>query len=58
MLGLNATLTQVWRERRHLALAAVTLVLCTASNLAAPVLSGMLLELLISGQPLTKYAEV
>lgn len=48
----------VWRERRHLALAATTLLLCTASNLAAPVLSGMLLEMLVSGQPLTKYAEV
>ncbi|GLI67398.1 hypothetical protein VaNZ11_011584 [Volvox africanus] len=48
----------VWRERRHLALAAVTLLLCTASNLAAPVLSGMLLEMLVSGQSMTKYAEV
>ncbi|GLC41551.1 hypothetical protein PLESTB_000702900 [Pleodorina starrii] len=48
----------VWRERRHLALAAVTLLLCTASNLAAPVLSGMLLEMLVSGQSMAKYAEV
>ncbi|EFJ41513.1 hypothetical protein VOLCADRAFT_107667 [Volvox carteri f. nagariensis] len=48
----------VWRERRHLALALFTLLLCTASNLAAPVLSGMLLEMLVSGQSMTKYAEV
>ncbi|KXZ54890.1 hypothetical protein GPECTOR_4g962 [Gonium pectorale] len=48
----------VWRERRHLALAAATLLACTASNLAAPVLSGMLLEMLVSGESLTRYAEV
>ncbi|KAG2498202.1 hypothetical protein HYH03_003955 [Edaphochlamys debaryana] len=48
----------VWRERAHLGLALVALVLCTASNLAAPVLSGALLEMLMTGQSMTKYAEV
>ncbi|GFR53209.1 hypothetical protein Agub_g15916 [Astrephomene gubernaculifera] len=52
MLGL------LWRERRHLGLAAACLLACTASNLAAPVLSGWLLEMLMGGQPLSKYAEV
>jgi hypothetical protein len=46
------------QQKHHIAVAAVMLVLCTASNLAAPVLSGMMFEILVQQQPLTKYAEV
>lgn len=52
MLGL------LWQQRQHLSLALLMLVLCTASNLAAPVLSGLLTEALINNQPLEKYAQV
>jgi len=48
----------VWQQRRHLALACGMLLLCTASNLAAPVLSGMLMELLVHQKPIEEYAKV
>ncbi|MEW5307776.1 MAG: hypothetical protein WDW36_010152 [Sanguina aurantia] len=48
----------LWQQRQHLSLALLMLVLCTASNLAAPVLSGLLTEALINNQPLEKYAQI
>ena len=44
----------VWRERRHLALAGAALLLCVAGNLASPVLSGALFEVLVKGEPIAK----
>lgn len=45
----------VWRllrqQKRHLLLAAVSLVLCVSMNLASPVLQGMLFDVLVRGQP-------
>lgn len=48
----------VWQQKRHLIVATICVLVCTASNLAAPVLSGMLTEILIQQQPLEKYAKV
>jgi hypothetical protein len=48
----------VLQHKRHLVLAAVTVVLCTASNLAAPVLSGMLFEHLVQQHSGEAYAQV
>ncbi|KAL6764943.1 P-loop containing nucleoside triphosphate hydrolase protein [Haematococcus lacustris] len=45
----------LWQQRGQLACAAVMLLLCTASNLGAPVLSGMLLEALVQQQPIQVY---
>lgn len=44
--------------RWQLALAGVTLVLCTAINLTSPVLSGMLFDTLVQRQPLEQYAKL
>jgi hypothetical protein len=46
------------QHKQHLLLAAVTVLLCTASNLAAPVLSGMLFDHLIQQKPIQEYAQV
>lgn len=46
------------QHKQHLVLAAVTVLLCTASNLAAPVLSGMLFEHLVQQKPVQEYAQV
>jgi hypothetical protein len=46
------------QHKQHLLLATVTVLLCTASNLAAPVLSGMLFDHLIQQKPLQEYAQV
>lgn len=46
------------QHKQHLVLAAVTVLLCTASNLAAPVLSGMLFEHLVQAKPVQEYAQV
>ncbi len=48
----------IWQQRRHVWVAAATLCFCTASNLAAPVLSGMLLEALVQQKPVQEYAKV
>ena len=48
----------VLQQKQHLLLATVTVLLCTASNLAAPVLSGMLFEHLVQQNPMQKYAQV
>jgi len=48
----------VWGQRRQLAVGMVCLLLCTASNLAAPVLSGLLMETLVKQQPLEQYAKI
>lgn len=45
-------------QRQHLLIAGTCLLLCTASNLAAPVLSGMLLDTLVQRQPLEQYMQV
>jgi ATP-binding cassette subfamily B (MDR/TAP) protein 8 len=49
-------LSLVFHERRHLALAGAALVLCVAANLASPVLSGLLFEVLVQRQPFENYA--
>jgi ATP-binding cassette subfamily B (MDR/TAP) protein 8 len=46
------------QHKQHLLMAAVTVLLCTASNLAAPVLSGMLFEHLVQQHPMERYAKV
>jgi hypothetical protein len=46
------------QHKQHLVIAAVTVLLCTASNLAAPVLSGMLFEHLVQQKPVQEYAQV
>lgn len=48
----------VMQQKQHLLLATVTVLLCTASNLAAPVLSGMLFEHLVQQHPMERYAKV
>jgi hypothetical protein len=48
----------VLQHRHHLIIATVCLLLCTASNLAAPVLSGLLFETLVQQQPMERYAKV
>lgn len=48
----------LWHQRKHLLLATATLLFCTASNLAAPVLSGMLLECLVQNKPPEIYGQV
>ena len=45
------------QQHVHLAIATVCLLLCTASNLAAPVLSGMLLDLLVQQKPMEQYLQ-
>jgi ATP-binding cassette subfamily B (MDR/TAP) protein 10 len=49
-------LSLIFHERRHLALAGAALVLCVAANLASPVLSGLLFEVLVQRQPFENYA--
>lgn len=41
----------LWQQRRHLGLAAVSLLCCVAMNLLSPVLQGMLFDVLVRGQP-------
>ncbi len=48
----------VWQQRKHVIIAALSLLFCTTSNLAAPVLSGMLLEALVQQRPLEHYLKV
>ena len=48
----------VWQQRQMLLVAGVCLVACTCSNLAAPVLSGMLLETLVKQAPMENYGKV
>ncbi len=48
----------MWQQRRQLAVAAVCLLACTASNLAAPVLTGMLMETLVQQKPAEVYLQV
>ena len=46
------------QQSRHLFLAAVALLLCVASNLASPILSGALFETLVHGQPFSRRVVV
>ena len=48
----------VWQQRRQLLLAGASLLVSTASNLAAPVLTGMLMETLVKQKPVEEYAKV
>ncbi len=45
----------MWRlllqQKRHLALAVFSLLLCVSMNLLSPVLQGMLFDILVRGQP-------
>lgn len=44
----------VWQQRKSLLTAFAALVFCVGSNLASPVLSGVLFETLVKGQPFSK----
>ena len=48
----------VWQQKAKIVLAAACLVVCTTSNLAAPVLTGMLMELLVQQKPVEDYVRV
>lgn len=48
----------LWNERVNLVIAVVCAVLCTCSNLAAPVISGYLFEVLAGRQPAALYPKV
>jgi len=52
MLGL------VWQQRQRLFIAGLCLFICTASNLASPVLSGMLMETLVKNQPVEQFGKI
>eukprot|EP00798_Chlamydomonas_sp_ICE-L_P020428 gene20428-27216_t len=47
-----------WQQKGPLTLAAICVLFCTMSNLAAPVLSGMLVEMLVKQGPMESYAKV
>jgi ATP-binding cassette subfamily B (MDR/TAP) protein 10 len=48
----------VWHQKKQIGLAFACLVVCTTSNLAAPVLTGMLMELLVQQKPVEDYIRV
>lgn len=48
----------LWQQRRHLGLAAVSLLCCVAMNLLSPVLQGMLFDVLVRGQPFAQYSKL
>ena len=48
----------VWRERKDLSIALLCALLCTVSNLAAPVISGYFIEILAGRQPASLYPKV
>ena len=48
----------VWAERKNLLIALICALICTCSNLAAPVIAGFLLEILAGRQPLELYPKV
>lgn len=48
----------VWQQKQKIGLALACLFVCTASNLAAPVLTGMLMELLVQQKPVEDYIRV
>ena len=50
-LGSRVIRRLLWQQRRHLGLAAVSLLCCVAMNLLSPVLQGMLFDVLVRGQP-------
>jgi hypothetical protein len=50
-LDTTSIVNLVLNEKRHLLAAAAALVVCVAANLASPVVSGILFEVLVQGQP-------
>jgi hypothetical protein len=48
----------LWQQRKDIAIALVCAVLCTISNLAAPVISGYFIEILAGRQPTSLYLKV
>jgi len=44
----------VWQQRKQIFAALGALLVCVASNLASPVISGALFETLVQGQPFSK----
>lgn len=48
----------VLQHWKHIVIATASLLFCTASNLAAPILSGLLFETLVQQQPMARYAKV
>ncbi|GAX74240.1 hypothetical protein CEUSTIGMA_g1689.t1 [Chlamydomonas eustigma] len=48
----------IWQQRRQLAAATFCLLICTASNLAAPVLTGLLMETLVQQKPVEEYGKL
>jgi ABC-type bacteriocin/lantibiotic exporter with double-glycine peptidase domain len=45
----------IWQQRSQIFLATACLLFCTASNLAAPVLTGMLMDTLVKQKPVEDY---
>lgn len=48
----------VWQQRKHVVIATLCLILCTASNLLSPVLSGMLVEALVQQKSIEEYCKI
>ncbi|KAL4458228.1 hypothetical protein ABPG75_013093 [Micractinium tetrahymenae] len=57
-LGSRVVRRLLWQQRRHLGLAAVSLLCCVAMNLLSPVLQGMLFDVLVRGQPFAQYSKL
>ncbi|KAL4535588.1 hypothetical protein Ndes2526A_g06409 [Nannochloris sp. 'desiccata'] len=54
--------TYIWslilQQKRHLAIGGVCLLVCVASNLASPVISGLLFETLVKNKPFENYSKL
>lgn len=48
----------IWAESRHLLVGGLALLVCVASNLASPVISGMLFETLVQRAPAEQYGRL
>ena len=48
----------IWQQRSQLMVATACLLFCTASNLAAPVLTGMLMDTLVKQKPVEEYVRL
>jgi ATP-binding cassette subfamily B (MDR/TAP) protein 10 len=48
----------VWQQKKQLAIGAVCLLICVASNLASPVISGLLFETLVQNKPFENYSKL
>lgn len=57
-LGRRVLWRLLWQQKRHLSLAATSLLLCVSMNLMSPVLQGMLFDVLVRGQPFQQYSKL